>query len=362
MNGKEIFKKTAFEKIRRELSCLKVDALLVTGRSDIEYLIGFYFSGMVLMVSGKGGDICFIDTMNRAIVEDLLKKSGSCISTCSGRILDKIVSSVKERSIKSLYVDEENMSAGFYNRLMLSKAGCKILTNIKGKQGFSVVSRIRKIKLREEIRILRQAAKETLAIWDIVKKDIKVGMREKEIAAMIDMCVLTRGYSNSFPTIAAVGENTAYPHAMPGARRLKEDEHVLIDFGIRLRGYCSDLTRIWHTGRINLQIRNFYKIVKKAQEMAIKSIKPGMPIGAFVEKINGFFRDNKVEQYMLHGLGHGVGVDIHESPFLNEKAVCDFEEGMVLTIEPGLYSPGCGGVREEDMILVVSKGCEVLTI
>ena len=187
-------------------------------------------------------------------------------------------------------------------------------------------------------------------------------MTEKEIGKLVDMCILDAGCTNSFPTIAAVGANTAHPHAVPTERRLKKNEHVLVDFGLRYKGYCSDLTRTWDNGRIDGQIRDFRKSVLKAQKAAIKMIKPGVMIGTLARESYNILNIVSKGEFILHGLGHGVGLEVHERPFLRMASTERLKKGMVITVEPGLYKEGLGGIREEDMVVVTEKGCEVLTV
>ena len=144
-------------------------------------------------------------------------------------------------------------------------------------------------------------------------------------------------------------------------RHLKKDDHLLVDFGIRVNGYCSDLTRIWAGGRIMRKIAQLRKHVRKARDQAIKKIKPGLSVGKLAKEANKYFKNNNVNKYIYHGLGHGVGLDIHEPPFLRDDSREKLKQGMVVTVEPGLYIPGIGGIREEDMVLVTKGGCEVLT-
>ena len=235
------------------------------------------------------------------------------------------------------------------------------MVRTKGLRASDIVRDMRKTKKAGEIKTIRKAAKETVRIWREVKRHLKTGMSEREIASMIDVAIHRKGYSNSFPTIAAIGENTAYPHALAMGRRLKRGDHLLVDFGISLGGYCSDLTRIWAGGRIVRKIEELKKHVLKAHDRAIKRISPGVSTGSLVKEANRYFKDNNLGAYIYHGLGHGIGLDVHEAPSLRENSAEKLKEGMVVTIEPGLYIPGLGGIRIEDMVLVTKNGYEVLT-
>ncbi|MBU1084160.1 MAG: Xaa-Pro peptidase family protein, partial [Candidatus Omnitrophica bacterium] len=252
-----------------------------------------------------------------------------------------------------------DISVAGYEKLIKDLPGIKLIGSSGGPD---ILGNIRKIKDRKETDVMRRAARITVKIWKKIKKNITTGMTEKDIAAMIDMHIRSRGCLNAFPTIAAVGKNTAYPHAVPTSRRLKDNEHVLVDFGVRYKGYCSDLTRICLNGRIDRQIMGFRDHVRKAHDLAIKTAKDGVRIDTVCGKVRKVFQDANLGDFLLHGLGHGIGVEVHERPFLRLGCPEKLKKGMVITIEPDLYREGLGGVREEDMILITEKGCEVLTL
>ncbi|MFQ5952727.1 MAG: M24 family metallopeptidase [Candidatus Omnitrophota bacterium] len=343
------------KKVKSRISRENLDALLVIEKCDIVYLAGFYTPSVAMLVTRKGPPVYFVDPMNRALVDKVLKGANLRIMTVSKSATRAVAEFIKDSRIKRLGYNGDVLSVSDHKKLT------RLLPNVRMKSAPFVIREVRKIKTPDEVRVLRKAARDTVRIWREVKKRIKTGMTEREIAAMIDVKVRERGYENSFPTIAAIGENSAYPHAVPVGRRLKKDEHLLVDFGIKLNGYCSDLTRIWAGGRIMRKIGQLRKHVHTAHDRAIQRIKPGVNIGALVREANIYFKNNNLGEYVCHGLGHGIGLDVHEAPFLRDGSREKLKEGMVITIEPGLYIPGLGGIREEDMVLVTKKGCEVLT-
>ncbi|MBD3296052.1 MAG: M24 family metallopeptidase, partial [Candidatus Omnitrophica bacterium] len=156
--------------------------------------------------------------------------------------------------------------------------------------------------------------------------------------------------------------NTAFPHAVPTRRRFERDEPLLVDFGMRSGGYCSDLTRVYYKGRIDRKIRRLRDAVLRAKEAVITRVKPGVSIATLVRTVNEVFAREDCSRYALHGPGHGVGLDVHERPFLRAGDRSRLRSGMVFTVEPGLYIEGVGGVRVEDMVCVTPKGCEVLSV
>ncbi len=341
-------------KVRQRLRRDGLDAYLVSEEKNITYLTGCFSSGAKMLIFKSRRPIYFIDSMNSALVRKKLK--GLALGDIvSGAVLGEVKKTLKSQKIKKLGIDAKDLSVGEYEYL---SSGIKRLKKVH----FSgVVETLRKKKRSVEIITLRKAAKETIKIWGCIKRRIKSGMTEKEIAKMIDVAIRDRGYENSFSTIAAAGKNTAYPHATPTNKALKKGEHLLVDFGICLNGYCSDLTRTYSEGRIDRQIGLFKKYVREAQDLVIKKMKPGVKIGALAAEVNNTFKQLGLESEILHGLGHGVGLDIHESPFLFEGSGDKLAAGMVVTVEPGLYREGLGGIRREDMVLITAKGCEVLT-
>ncbi|NQT23360.1 MAG: M24 family metallopeptidase [Candidatus Omnitrophica bacterium] len=217
------------------------------------------------------------------------------------------------------------------------------------------------LKNKRQIRILKKAAKITVEIFDIVSKKVKVGAREKDIVAEIESEIRRRGLRRSFRTIVAGGPNAAKPHAKPTRRRLKSKEAVVIDFGVIYKGYHSDMTRTLLLGRVKPKMRLLYTTVLVAQRRVIKKVKAGVRISDVVRDANSYIRNKGLGKYILHSLGHGIGLKIHEAPKLSEKNKKILRKGMVCTIEPGLYIKGVGGVRIEDMVLIGKRWGEVLT-
>ncbi|MBD3425988.1 MAG: M24 family metallopeptidase [Candidatus Omnitrophica bacterium] len=340
-------------RLKRKVGNTGLDAFLLVDEKDIQYLTGFYSAGAKLLVPAGKKPVYFIDTMNYNLCSTKLSKSGVG-EIIQGRVMDSLKHYIKANKIRKIGLNERSISAFEYRRL-LSGIRCRLVHLPL------LMESLRQIKIGDEIKTIRKAAGKTVKIWKEVKKNIEPGMSEKDIRDMVDVLVRALGFENSFPTIVATGTNTAYPHAIAGGKRFKSGQHLLVDLGILLDGYCSDLTRTYSKGRINRKIADFGKLVLQAQDKAIKAIKPGVAICSVVRAVNDFFINNNAGEFVLHGLGHGIGLNVHERPLLRADNTERFRKGMVITVEPGLYMPGLGGVRHEDMVLVTSKGCEVLT-
>lgn len=223
---------------------------------------------------------------------------------------------------------------------------------------------IRAIKEAGEIEALRRAAHLTLRGCQKVIESLKEGVSEEEMALEFEIFCRKNGASGlSFETIIAFGENSAYPHYRAGKSRLQQGQVVLIDAGAVVDHYHGDLTRIHYFGKPDPKIVRFEQLVKQAQKKAIDHVKPGVRVGDIDQIVQDEFDKANVKQLYIHSLGHGVGLETHEFPRLrfdgDDKDVI-LKKGMVFTIEPGLYQPGVGGVRLEEMILVTENGREIL--
>jgi Xaa-Pro aminopeptidase len=220
----------------------------------------------------------------------------------------------------------------------------------------------RAVKSPDEIKAIRAALAIQQQAFVDLRDVLKPGETERQIAASLEFLMRSAGADGpSFPTIVAADANASLPHAVPGDRKLKAGGSVLIDFGARAHGYCSDLTRVVGLGSMPAKIKEIYKVVLEAQLAAIAAIKPG----AKLRDIDAAARDVIVKAgygpQFGHSTGHGIGLDIHEQPTLAARSEGSLEPGHVVTVEPGIYLPGVGGVRIEDDVLVTDKGHTVLS-
>ena len=226
----------------------------------------------------------------------------------------------------------------------------------------NMVEDMREIKDQAEREALTDAAHLISRIIETVAADLRPGMTEKEVAYHIESLARTGGAESlSFPSIVASGPNSALPHAVPTDRKLKEGEPIILDAGVRLNGYCSDMTRTLFLGTPRENFRHIYKIVRKAQSAAIHAITPSILSTQVDQMARQIIDEAGYGEYFGHGLGHGVGLATHEAPKLGPRGPVLLKEGMVATVEPGIYIPEMGGVRLEEMVAVTPTGAEVLT-
>lgn len=225
-----------------------------------------------------------------------------------------------------------------------------------------LVEQLRIIKddaeIEKIIRSIRLTEKALQGAWDTLAP----GRTEREMAWQIEKTIREAGgQAVSFPPIAAAGPNAALPHAVPTDRKIGPDEMVILDLGSKLEGYCSDMTRTWASGAQNQKLVEVYKIVRQAQLAAQDKIRAGIDSVTVDAAARDLITDAGYGDNFGHGLGHGVGLAVHEKPGLRRVEPTVLEENMVVTVEPGIYLPGFGGVRLENMVRVTNTGCELLT-
>lgn len=224
-----------------------------------------------------------------------------------------------------------------------------------------VLQALRLVKSAEEIALIRAAQDLAGRVFTEVRPMIRSGVRELDVALAIETRLREAGSRPSFSTIVASGPRGAMPHGTASERVIGDDELVTIDMGAQLGGYHSDFTRTVAVGDPNAQLRGIYRAVREAEEAAVAAVKPGVR-GADLDRLaRGILTRHGLGEYFAHSLGHGVGLEVHEGPSLRGVSEDVLEAGMVITIEPGVYLPGVGGVRIEDLVLVTDDGYEVLS-
>ncbi len=228
---------------------------------------------------------------------------------------------------------------------------------------------LRAVKSAEEIALIRRSVNANSEAYARTLKRMRLGLPELEIAAELEFQMKALGCEKpAFDTIVAVGERSALPHAHPSKRRFEANELLLIDMGATLDGYTSDMTRMVFSGAPPKRVRDLYRAVFDAQLAGLDAVRPGIAVSKVDAAARNVLKSHKLDKEFVHSTGHGLGLEIHEAPRIGkpQKGVKKKDEmklraGMVITIEPGAYITGFGGVRIEDTVLVTEKGCEVLT-
>ncbi|MFO7569906.1 MAG: M24 family metallopeptidase, partial [Smithellaceae bacterium] len=220
---------------------------------------------------------------------------------------------------------------------------------------------LRSRKDAHEVSIMKKAAAIGSTAIASVRQSIFVGWTEREIAFALEVAAREAGADGlAFDTIVASGKNASLPHAKPSSRKIKKGDFLVIDFGVRYRGYCSDETCTFAFGELTDDQKNAYRLVKQAQDEAVAAIRDGVSAFEIDDSVRRVFGPQFI-RYFVHGTGHGVGLEVHEAPRLSPKSKDVLKTGMIVTVEPGLYFPGKWGIRIEDTVLVKEKGCEKIT-
>ncbi|MBR0491086.1 MAG: aminopeptidase P family protein [Clostridia bacterium] len=222
-----------------------------------------------------------------------------------------------------------------------------------------IIEKQRMIKDEEELSNLRKACEITDNCFSYILSYIKPGMSEKQIAKEIEEYYKERTDGLSFDTIVASGENTSKPHAVPSDRKIQKEDIITIDMGCKYNGYCSDMTRTFFVGKVPEEIKPIYDLVLKNQKLTLNDYKDGAIIRNITKMVVNDFKLNNYD--LIHSLGHGVGLEIHEPPFINQNTDATLKENMVVTDEPGIYIAGKFGVRIEDTVQITKFGCVSLT-
>ncbi|HVZ12599.1 MAG TPA: Xaa-Pro peptidase family protein [Patescibacteria group bacterium] len=348
--------------LQENLVDYKIDALLVSSAINIQYLTGYSnFSKdereAYLFVTGTSATL-FTDSRYIEAVEKIIPKNVN--ATTKRPISDEINKIVKEENVEKIGF-ENNFTYDEHSRFKKKISAKLVLVD-------SLIEELRSVKDDSEIESIKKAAALTDKTFTFIKNQIKIGSTEKQIAWEMEKYIRENGGILAFDTIVAFGANSSVPHHLTSDKRLKtEDEFVLLDFGSRVDGYCSDMTRTILTESASDRARKIYEAVLEAQESSAQLInqliKASKPVdGAVIAR-----RANEVlKQHgfadVPHGLGHGIGLEVHELPHLHPKLTDEIlVEENYFSIEPGIYIPGFGGVRIEDDYLMTKNGLEQVT-
>ena len=336
--------------IRRELNKKGTNCLVVTKPANVTYATGFLGDDSWAIIT-KGQVYLLTDSR---YIEQAQKECVNCRIVQRTDSLAKALSELvqKLKSVQTVTIEKSTSLADFAQLKKKVDARLKSVAN--------VIETVRSSKddseiaaIKAAVRVAAQALKKTL-------HHIKPGVTENELAGMLDFQIRKLGARNSFETIVAFGPNASRPHHQPSKIKLKQKDTILIDFGVKYKGYCSDITRCFVLGRATTFYEKVYDVVEQAQAAAIKVVKAGAKMIQVDAAARQMIEKNDLPVYG-HGTGHGIGLEIHESPFLKVDSTGTLKAGQVITIEPGVYIPGKLGVRVEDDVLVTETGRRILT-
>ena len=354
---------TPLIKIREELSknksstdsmLDKLDAILISSVSNITYLTNY--SGF----SKEEREVYLLITKN----EQYILTDGRYTEDVGTLIPDFKLIEISHKlpsteALKKLVKTHKIKKTGFEGD-DLNHMEYKKLTKELGRIFHADLSSLRVVKNSDEISKIENACRLGDKTFAYILKKIKSGISEKELAFEIEFFIKKAGADISFPLIVAFGKKSAIPHHVPTHDKLMKNQIVLLDFGVKLNNYCSDMTRTIFFGSANAEFKKMYETVLNAQNLAIEQLKKQIR----ASEIDKTARDHIISKgypTIPHSLGHGIGIQIHESPRLSPKSKDILKEGMVFSIEPGIYLPNSGGVRIEDLVALGKNGPRLLT-
>ena len=357
-------------RLRDDLSSLSLDAFVVTHPANVRYLTGLKATAGAVIVTATR---CVLVVDFRYVTAAHALAIGSsdlAIQPAAGPLDPAIVEGLLAAGASRIGVEGAYLPVARYNRwsslladaasLALASSGpVAVLVPTE-----RVIERARAVKDADELATLRTAGERLSSVASELRRLVKPGRTEIEVAALIESAMRSAGFEAfAFETIVASGPNSALPHARPTARAIADGDGVVLDFGGVYDGYCVDLTRTLEVGRTSAEFRRLFDAVADAQSAAIAAVRPGSLPADIDAAARHVLERHGLAEAFGHGTGHGLGLEVHEEPRISPLAPAGepVQAGMVFTIEPGAYVPGVGGVRIEDDVLVVDDGCERLT-
>lgn len=328
-----------------------VDGALIVSPESRRYFTGFNASDGFLFIT-KSGSVFLTDSR---YIEAAKNKIICCeVEEQKGKLMDY----AKRFNCKVLAVEADRLTVTQLKNLRKALHGIKLTTVGTDK----IIDTFRAVKNEAEIENICKAQRIAEAAFDHILSFIKVGVTEKEVALELDHYMLSHGADGlSFETIAISGANTSKPHGIPTDKKIEHGDFVTMDYGAVVNGYHSDMTRTVAVGAASDEQKKIYKIVFEAQLAVLRVLKNGVKCSDADKAARDVITEAGYGEYFRHSTGHGVGIEIHEKPFVSPKSTATLRSGNVVTDEPGIYIPGKFGVRIEDMALITENGCKNLT-
>jgi Xaa-Pro aminopeptidase len=342
------------KRAQRSMAAESIDALLVSSMLNIRYLSGFTGSTALVLLTGRRATL-FTDS--RYTIWARRQCPHVRVVQHKKGMYEEAMASVHRGKAGRVGFESDHLTYSLYRRLVkLSRGmGAKLVPSSR------IVEPLRMIKDSGELRAIRRAARLTDEAFAYILKRLKPGIRERDVAMDLEWFMRKRGGEAAFPFIVASGTNGARPHHDPGARKLRTGDFVTLDFGARVDGYCADVTRTVAIGRVTKKQREIYGIVLEAQLEGMAAIRPSAPGKEAALAARKRIADAGYGEKFGHGLGHSIGLHVHDGPGFSTKSDLVLAPGMVMTVEPGIYIERWGGVRIEDDVLVTRSGYTNLT-
>lgn len=339
----------AIEKIKSYVSSQGLDGVILTSMPNVFYVSGFTGDNVILFISQQKS---LLITDSRYTIQAGEQSPDFEIITARG----SLVGELRGLPLKKLGYEADKVSCSLFNFYKKVLAGCEF------EDCSALMKKLRIIKNSSEIQCIRTAAEIADDAFSHILNFAKTGMTEKDIALELEFYMRKSGAEDvSFSTIVAASERGAMPHAEPGSRIIKNGDAVVMDFGCKYKGYCSDMTRTVFFGNADSEQLRVYNSVLKAQLAALDAIRAGVAENYPDKAARTALAQDGLDKFFTHSLGHGVGVEIHEEPAMAPRRCGILESGMLVTVEPGVYLDNFMGVRIEDLVVVTDSGCDNLT-
>jgi Xaa-Pro aminopeptidase len=342
-------------RLRELIRETEAEALLVTNFKNVTYLTGFTGDDSYLLVT-LDDELLVTDMRYTTQLEEECPSLRLEVRVPGVQMLEAVTKVINAAKLERLGLEGDSAT------MSLERSITKALPNVRLEPTDKLVEKLRVIKDRDEIEATRRACVQARRAFEVVRAGLTPRMTEFEVATELEYQARRFGAKAlSFSPIVAVGPRSALPHATPSQRPLSESDFLLVDWGANSGLYLSDLTRIIVTGKISPKLRKIYGVVLQAQLAAIDAIRPGRTCEQVDRVARKIISRAGFGKAFGHGLGHGTGLEVHEAPRLAVGQKTKLRPGMIVTVEPGIYLPGWGGVRIEDDVLVTRSGHEVLT-
>jgi Xaa-Pro aminopeptidase len=331
----------------------KLDAFLVSFSPNLRYLSGFTGSNGALLVL-RGKNLLFTDPR----YEIQAAQESTCqIRIVKGPLVMGLLAAIQKLGVRAIGYEPARMTCDFFDSL---KSRLSLRVSLEPVNGW--VEELRMVKSAAELARIGRSVETNSRAFEQTVARIKPGIREQDLAAELEYRMRRLGAEKpSFETIVASGERSALPHAQPTAARLATGDLVVIDMGAFQEGYASDMTRMLSVGTPGSKAKRMYRAVLEAQLAAIDAVRDGVSTARVDQVARKVLKGYGLERAFVHSTGHGLGLEIHEPPRLGRHDKLRLQAGMAVTIEPGAYLEGFGGVRIEDTVVVTERGCEILT-
>lgn len=346
---------TRTQRLIAALGLTEGEAVVVYKPANLFYLSGFTGEGLAL-----------IGTQGLAVVTDFRyveQAQKQCpgfeiLSIAKGQTHEQVVQSLCERfHLSTLRFEEDAMTVRTFHQAQ------RVMPGVAWKPLNDEIERLREVKDEGEIALIEKACHITGDTFERILPQIREGMTEKELAVIMEFDMLSHGADGlAFSTIVAAGGNGSLPHAVPGDYRIRRGDMITMDFGAKVGGYCADMTRTVALGEPSAEMRRAYETVRVAQQRAQDAVCAGADCRAVDAIARDYIDAQGYQGCFGHGLGHSLGIEIHEQPRLNAVATGKLEANQLMTVEPGVYLPGIGGVRIENTVVVLEGGFRVLTL